>query len=457
MLVSLALLPFYSHCKADTIVTNHTISDDGYVNVPLQFPFPFYDQVFTNSWMFSNGVVGFLDPRTGVNGGQTFIATPFSTLNSSSFKFMIMPLWTDLINYGNGTFRTTSNATEMKYEWINISEYGVPNNLNTFDLTINNLGNISTNYTNVNITQHPVGVGYVGDLTLGQSEQTGWYPQGTPYTTINFPNWTANPYSGISICASNPLANPSCPGYADAYAQMLFTQQCTSNPLYDSSCPGYADAYFSQQCTSNPLYDSSCPGYADAYLTQQCTLNPLYDSSCPGYAEAYLTKYVKPTQDSTVEQNILPSTTVIIESTPAVDTTSVTISAVSPIAAVNVTAAPIITLPEIKQEVKQEVKEKPKNEKIKESVIKEASMLAEKMGQAASLEDQKNAQNQVMALIGFNPDFTAYNTKLIEIPFYVQTQMPDKKLYDSKKGLRNGLAQQILHDQMVELQYLWYK
>ena len=87
----------------------------------------------------------------------------------------------------------------------------------------------------------------------------------------------------VNQCATNPLSNPSCPGYAAAYQ----TQQCNANPLYSTACPGYQAAYTAQQCSANPLYATSCPGYAAAYQTQQCTANPLYSSSCPGYQQAY--------------------------------------------------------------------------------------------------------------------------------------------------------------------------
>ena len=91
-------------------------------------------------------------------------------------------------------------------------------------------------------------------------------------------------------CTDTALYDPSCPGYAAAYAQYEYDTNCTANPLYDSGCPGYATAYYNQQCTANALYDSGCPGYADAYYSQQCQLDPLYDSGCTGYAEAYYTQ-----------------------------------------------------------------------------------------------------------------------------------------------------------------------
>ena len=87
-------------------------------------------------------------------------------------------------------------------------------------------------------------------------------------------------------CAANPLTDPACPGYANAY----YNQQCQLNPLYDKGCTGYQQAYLNQQCSINPLYDPSCTGYASANLAQQCDYDPLYSVECPNYQKAYLEK-----------------------------------------------------------------------------------------------------------------------------------------------------------------------
>ena len=87
-------------------------------------------------------------------------------------------------------------------------------------------------------------------------------------------------------CTGNALYDPSCPGYAEAFAQQQYEQNCSANPLYDSGCPGYATAFYNQQCTANPLYDAGCPGYDQAFLTRQCKLDATYDASCDGYFEA---------------------------------------------------------------------------------------------------------------------------------------------------------------------------
>ena len=49
-----------------------SLGDDSSANVPLGFAFPFYGQNFTNSWMYSNGLVSFTTgniPGAGCCGG----------------------------------------------------------------------------------------------------------------------------------------------------------------------------------------------------------------------------------------------------------------------------------------------------------------------------------------------------------------------------------------------------
>ena len=58
----LALIALWCNIATAQVVLQHNISDDGYARVPLQFPFPYHGRVFTESYMFSNGVVGFLNP-----------------------------------------------------------------------------------------------------------------------------------------------------------------------------------------------------------------------------------------------------------------------------------------------------------------------------------------------------------------------------------------------------------
>ena len=80
-----------------------------------------------------------------------------------------------------------------------------------------------------------------------------------------------------NLCATDPTADITCPGYAQA----VFTRDCNINALSNPQCPGYAKAYFDQQCTANALYDRTCPGYAEAYALAHVVAAPTVTVSAP--------------------------------------------------------------------------------------------------------------------------------------------------------------------------------
>jgi hypothetical protein len=250
ILIGIICLCFFQPIRSQII--QHQISDDSFAHVPLQFGFPYYGRIFTDSYMFSNGVVGF----GSVN--NHWCCTGFDLANSRGyqFDFSIMPLQTDLINYGSGRFLTEGTPQYQRYKWENISEYGVPNNLNTFGLEIRPSGFIGMYYESVNISPwRPVTIGRTGDTSQGEFYQ---YFHGNGFSQANFSYVTQT--TG-DLCLVNPLSSPQCPNYAQAYQD----QQCSLNPLYSPVCGGYEVAYFNQQCSLNALYNSQCQGYAEAY------------------------------------------------------------------------------------------------------------------------------------------------------------------------------------------------
>jgi hypothetical protein len=262
-------LPTLSH----TQVIQHNISDDGYARVPLQFPFPYYGRVFTESYMFSNGVVGFLNPTNHFCCSGYDITQP-----NHPFSFAIMPLQTDLINY-QGRFLTQGSTQFQRYTWENISEYGRPDNLNTFSVEIKPSGFIGINYEKVNLESwRTVTMGMTGDSSLNQ--------------------YTLN-YSGAGFVSTQNVA----------YTTQSTGDMCLVDPLFSTTCAGYAQAFLTQQCGLNPLYDPSCAGYAQAYYNQQCSINPLYDRGCSGYETAYALANVIPTSTTTVSAPVLQIST----------------------------------------------------------------------------------------------------------------------------------------------------
>jgi hypothetical protein len=251
-----------------TQIIQHQISDDGYARVPLQFAFPYYGRVFTESYMFSNGVVGFLNPTNHFCCDGYNITQP-----NHPFSFAIMPLQTDLINYGQGRFLTEGTAQYQRYKWENISEYGRPQNLNTFGVEIRPSGYIGVHYEQINIDPwRTVTMGMTGDSSLNQYTLNYSGPGFSRVENVSNITQTTG-----DMCLVDPLFSPNCVGYAQAY----LTQQCGLNALYDPSCPGYTQAYFNQQCSLNPLYDRRCSGYEAAYALANVVSTPTAVVSAP--------------------------------------------------------------------------------------------------------------------------------------------------------------------------------
>ena len=77
---------------AQQIKTPVTFGDDTWVNVPLQFPFPFYGRVFTNSFMFSNGVVSFMNVGAQPTNSYCCEGVQVNNQTPVSFHYTIMPM-----------------------------------------------------------------------------------------------------------------------------------------------------------------------------------------------------------------------------------------------------------------------------------------------------------------------------------------------------------------------------
>lgn len=491
------------------VVTNPQFGDDTYVHVPLQFAFPFYGKVFTNSWMHSNGVVGFMDPRTTagpIQGAYCCEGLDTSRL-TPQFNYMIAPLWTDLIPTTASTFSTEGTPTYQKYRWENISEYSNRANLNTFGVEIRPTGFIGVNYEMVNLTNQNVFAGTIGDVALNEYNKVY---QGRGVPTSGIQSWSVNA-TGVDLCLTDPLMSETCPGYAQAYltqqcnasqlysqacpgyAQAYLTQQCTINPLYSTTCVGYAEAYYKQQCSMNPLYDRGCEGYTKAYFDQQCSISALYDSGCPGYAEAYRAKltadacsanpqvsptcpgYVTPTvtqvatttvassdgkvSDPTAVQTVADPIVNNVISTPSVTSvTSVVSQTIQPTTPTQTTNAPSAKV-EVKVEAKSDAapvspRVAAAKEAAKQEAIKKGKDLASEMGSAVSMQDQVAKQNLIAAAMGYSAGFDSYQSVMMrDSQFYKPYEIYKKQVNVDNIRVLRGLQSDTVHREMVDSQY----
>ena len=313
-------------------------------------------------------------------------------------------------------------------------------------------------------------------------------------------------------CAISALYDPSCPGYQQAYLD----QQCSLNSLYNQSCPGYQQAYFTQQCTANPLYNSNCPGYATAYLNQQCSLSALYSSSCPGYTAAYqaflfnqactanpqssprCSGYVAPVaatitttttttsstssstpqlvSDPIVNQTITTTSTstaptapaaavqlttpsssqqttsaLVVESVQTQSSTSSSSSSSSPSSSTTASSSSTTTASTPRQTMQQA-----RVEAAKKEAISKGTEAVKESGEAKSMNAQVATQGLVIAAMGFNPSFDAYNSVVMkDVSFYKPfTIYGGQKTIDNRSASRRlfGGTDQ-LHNEMTSQQY----
>jgi hypothetical protein len=528
---------------SDAPIVEHQIADDGWVEVPLDFTFPFYGNSYVTSFMFSNGVVGFLDPNNVPGTGYIHDGLCCDGQNFESgatgvrFNYTIMPWHTDLIDAGAGRFYTQGDSTYQKYMWENLAEYYDRSSENSFDLTIYPLGNIEINYTELDIDNHSVTVAIVGDLSAGEYEQ--WFYNHPTNGAIFWNNTEDDPViidEGESICSVVPDSHLSCLYYPETYADAYYEEQCNLSSLYDAGCVGYWDAYTDQQCGLDSLWSNACPNFETAYLDQQCETNPTYSVYCRGYEEAVAEEEIEFEEAQLEEIFVLPPPEIYIEiELPDLIEFEILVESyevdLPEIAIEEITEQQIIAeieaeieeffepLPEIEPEPEieelveepveeepieepieevEEVEEEPETEEIeedgeeeqqeqqpeeqeevqvavvkaepKESTKKEKAdskkdkmreiitnklnNLAKEMGAAVSLEEQKNLQSYILALLNFNAGFNDYKGSLVDGTFYEDKDIYlNKTIPDNQRGLRNGLANQILHNKLVDLQW----
>lgn len=89
-----------------------------------------------------------------------------------------------------------------------------------------------------------------------------------------------------------------------------------------------------------------------------------------------------------------------------------------------------------------------------EKYKKEKQQQQEERALKESKDAESIAQDNLLQAMNNATNFTAYYSLALAGGVYKETvQLVDKKIPENRKGLRNGLAQQLLHTKMVDLQY----
>jgi hypothetical protein len=350
--------------------------------------------------------------------------------------------------------------------WENLSEYYNRNTSNTFDLTIYPMGNIEVNYEQVQINNHAVTVAVVGDLSQGEYEQ--WFYNHPTNGAIFWNSQQDDPVeiaNGESVCSVVPDSHISCLYYPEEYADNVYNQQCELDPLYDYGCDGFSDAYIEEYVEEEEIWEEEPieqvfvieepPVFEvieieplEDYILTATTLEEalpeiedlfeeLSQEELIEEIEAELEEFLEPEEEELDEQEQ--------EEEPVQEEQTTEEPKQEEIVEVAAVEEPILV---------EKKKENSKKKKMREIISNKLKNLATEMGKAVSLEEQQKLQNLVLALLNYNAGFSNYSYSLVDGVFYEDRGIYlDKDIPDNKRGLRNGLANEILHKKLMDLQW----
>lgn len=396
----------------------------------------------------------------------------------------------------------------LRYYWRYIAEFHDANNLNTFGVEMNfDSGAIEIHHFDINIVNHAVTVGIFGDTTNNEIEQFKFEPNG-----YNSKGEVIYTFNLDAMCAANPLYSSLCTGYAEALAEIVFAQNCAVDALYDPSCPGYEQLYYEtfvepqqeelaqfeeqpvvenviqfdevsttgdaiiDNLISNELNTTEFGGFSVIdifepaipeveFVIEEPTSQEIEIAEIQSFEESLeapeeVIEEVAETIEEMPEQEEREEEVASTDEQPEEETTDEIAEDTEPaeeeqVADTEPEATEDEPEEEVAQEEKKEDKKESKKKKLRKIIAKKAADNALKIANAVSLEEQQAAQGLAIALMNFNQGFGAYQASMPD-GVRLESALPNeytKSPKENQRGLRNGLAQQILHDKMVDMQY----
>ena len=192
------LVPGYTYTWIDASGgTELLLSDDGYDAISLPFDFTFYNDTFSTVYVSSNGWLSFVNPAPSQYSNIQF------PTGSSAYHYMIAPFWDDLrpaSGGGSGNIYVQSFGTYWVVEWTNIWHFSSGPTVGSFEVVLNNTGEIIFNYDYISYT----GGGYTTGLNLGVDMQYHNSYQGLTGVTDDF----AIQFTSVLVTPSLTITSP---------------------------------------------------------------------------------------------------------------------------------------------------------------------------------------------------------------------------------------------------------
>ena len=264
-------------------------------------------------------------------------------------------------------------------------------------------------------------------------------------------------------CYPDPLYSPTCEGYAEAYANKLLEEQMAAQQ----------EAALAIEDTSN-VQTTPTETFSSPTTTSQVQLGGTENTGTSPESTGQLTVQEKRDSDDDKKQKLdlvrnldaannfdLSSVTggptedplamdVVEQAIGGVlnDLENIEGQTIGGMGSIQTQAQSSVASNQTNTESRQE-----RRERLKEITENRANEISDENSGANDMDEQAQQQMEQLALMNYVPGFNAYQVALPggiypDVEFYKPTTVPE-----SKRGLRNGLAQQLLHEQMIDMQY----
>ena len=209
----------------------------------LDFTFNFYGEGFTSARMATNGCLHFDSSGSYCND---YTPDPLPQYNNTLF-----PFWTDLIRDNNSKMLAKNFSDKAVFGWYDLREYNRSGSDNSFEVVLWTNSTFDYRYGELDINRH--------DVLIGEQKDASNYYQYLFYDECS--TGTTNTGACVSVDWNNSIMNSTLENGGSLYGTGEGNTIDCSNPLNDPTCPGYWEAFDDQQCDLDPQYAPFCPGY----------------------------------------------------------------------------------------------------------------------------------------------------------------------------------------------------
>ena len=209
----------------------------------LDFTFNFYGEGFTSARMATNGCLHFDSSGSYCND---YTPDPLPQYDNTLF-----PFWTDLIRDNNSKMLAKNFSDKAVFGWYDLREYNRSGSDNSFEVVLWTNSTFDYRYGELDINRH--------DVLIGEQKDASNYYQYLFYDECN--TGTTNTGACVSVDWNNSIMNSTLENGGSLYGTGEGNTIDCSNPLNDPTCPGYWEAFDDQQCDLDPQYAPFCPGY----------------------------------------------------------------------------------------------------------------------------------------------------------------------------------------------------